>query len=139
MLCTAQANIAVVSFSLGAKAAYTRYSRDIDIEARNNPETLWFVAAGNDGDRPPMSHGTQVNAPANAKNIVCVGATNGASNMASFSSKGFDSRSRPILPTVVANGVRVYSASNGVACEIKSKQGTSMATPSIAGMAAVLR
>ncbi|MEW5799756.1 MAG: S8/S53 family peptidase [Bacteroidota bacterium] len=72
--------------------------------------------------------------PADADSIISVGAVNGAGNYAAFSSVGPTSDGRT-KPDVVAHGVGTYCAvPNKIA--YGSLQGTSLATPLVAGVAA---
>lgn len=75
--------------------------------------------------------------PADADSIISVGAVNGAGNYASFSSVGPTSDNRT-KPDVVAHGVGTYCAvpPGKVALYTGSSQGTSLATPLVAGVAA---
>ncbi len=75
--------------------------------------------------------------PADADSILSVGAVNGAGNYASFSSVGPTSDGRT-KPDVVAHGVGTYCAvpPGKVALYTSSSQGTSLATPLVAGVAA---
>ena len=73
-----------------------------------------------------------------AKNSLSVGAIHDSGELASFSSWGptFDGR---LAPQVVATGMDVYSArGNGSPGGYVSYDGTSMASPSVAGVAALL-
>jgi len=83
----------------------------------------------------------------NAKNILTVGAVNsavsggerslGSATMSSFSSWGPTDDGR-IKPDVVADGVSLYSAYNRSNTDYAYLSGTSMATPSVCGSAALL-
>lgn len=137
----------------GPVNAYTTDAREIDIYSWENQDFVVLVAAGNSGA------GATMGTPATAKNCISVGASmnsdrsmrgrcqGGASpcteNMAPFSSNGptYDNR---IKPDVVAPGMFIYSASagnpgGGGSCQYKDSAGTSMATPAVAGNAALVR
>lgn len=73
--------------------------------------------------------------PADADSIISVGAVNSLGQYASFSSVGPTSDGR-IKPDVVAHGVGTYSAVPGKIGYSGSQQGTSLATPLVAGVAA---
>lgn len=120
---------------------YETMARSTDRFMWDHKDFLAFFANGNSG---PGSG--SVGTPANAKNAVSVGATeNGSSaeNVAYFSSNGPTSDGR-IKPTVTAPGVFIVSAdSDGVKNSFNSDtvaySGTSMATPTVAGAAALVR
>jgi subtilisin family serine protease len=119
-----------------------------DESARSADRFTWehkdFLALFANGNAGPGAR--TVGTPAVAKNVVSVGATwngTGAENLASFSSHGptLDGRTKP---TVAAPGVDVVSAdSDGVRnsynCGTIAFSGTSMATPTVAGAAALIR
>lgn len=137
------------------------------------PFYLPFMAAGNDRGNGPSgnftwqvrnSNGQWVNGtgtppgkigpydcmsggPANAKNVMTVGAVNpilngwtGASGvvMSSFSGWGPTDDGR-IKPDIVANGVDVYSAGSSSNTNYTTKDGTSMATPNASGSALLIQ
>ena len=89
-----------------------------------------------------------IGSPSSSKNCVSVGASYGNQDMAPFSGRGFGGVS-PIQPVVTAMGGGVHSAAACVTqrsetctgdsdiCLVSSKSGTSMATPNVAGQAAV--
>lgn len=120
---------------------YDGYARSIDRFVWQHKDFLVLFANGNSG---PGEY--TVSSPATAKDLVSVGATeNGAAaeNVASFSSNGpaIDGR---IKPTVTAPGVAIWSAdSDGLKgsnnCGTRAYSGTSMATPTTAGAAALVR
>ncbi len=72
-----------------------------------------------------------------AKNIITVGAMNGAGAIANFSSFGPTDDGR-IKPDIMAHGVAVTSLRNSSNTATGPKSGTSMASPAVAGMAALL-
>lgn len=110
-----------------------------------------YSANGSGSDCPaPCTAGSQycevtrhpVNAPyssigltASAKNIVTVGAVTGGKNIANFSSRG-PTRDGRVKPDVVAKGTAVTSTmpNNSYA----DKQGTSMSTPVVTGISALI-
>lgn len=115
---------------------------DVDAEMWKLQDMLIAVAAGNSG---PSSVST--GSPGNAKNALTVGALGHdvSQIVASFSSRGPTADGR-LKPDIVAPGVNIVSAlgdsSNGATIEAPQTQalsGTSMATPTTAGNAALMR
>ena len=95
---------------------------------------LTFTAAGNEGDSPWKF----IDTPADAFNVIAVGAVYSNNTLAPFSSHGPTADGR-IKPDVVAQGVSVYGA------DVKDgfnkyfyESGTSAATPIAAGIGAML-
>ncbi len=89
---------------------------------------LLIVAAGNDKQGTSRS-------PGNYSDVVSVGAMNEKDEVASFSSSDLVGQSR-MVPDLVAPGVNVISCTPGG--KYLSMDGTSMATPHIAGLACLL-
>ena len=138
------AGVRVHSNSWGSSVAgaYTTDSRDIDEIMYGYEDMLIVFSNGNSGP-----NATTVGTPASAKNCLSVGAVtngvNGSNAMASFSSRGPTADGR-IKPDIVAPGVSVISASGDAShgsnnCATKSLSGTSMAAPTAAGGATLLR
>ncbi len=89
-------------------------------------------AMGNEGQFPGS-----IIAPADADSVISVGAVDQSGNLASFSSIGptYDGR---IKPEVVARGVSTYAANPDNDHTYLGVDGTSLSTPLIAGVAALI-
>ncbi|WNM38893.1 S8 family serine peptidase [Micromonospora halotolerans] len=92
--------------------------------------TLFVVAAGNEGK--PKS----VSSPATADDALAVAAVDADDQRAYFSSKGPRIGDNHIKPEISAPGVDIVAAAPGG--DYASMSGTSMATPHVAGSAAIL-
>lgn len=141
--------------------AYDRAVRDADNETTGNQPLIITVSAGNDG-----AYGYQsIGSPANAKNVISVGATetympdassygykstnvSDPDNISSFSSRGWTADNR-IKPDVVAPGETILSTSSPINSDTtyygiyndtryEWSSGTSMSNPVVAGAAAVI-
>eukprot|EP00567_Pseudictyota_dubia_P015351 CAMPEP_0197445370 /NCGR_PEP_ID=MMETSP1175-20131217/10601_1 /TAXON_ID=1003142 /ORGANISM="Triceratium dubium, Strain CCMP147" /LENGTH=1003 /DNA_ID=CAMNT_0042976317 /DNA_START=310 /DNA_END=3321 /DNA_ORIENTATION=- len=162
-----EAGARIHSASWGATLNPYRYdtmARDVDAYLAGNWDMLMIVAAGNSGRGDKAR---TLGSPATAKNVLAVGAGQSAGNdltvsqrgadyMADFSSQGPTSDGR-IAPQVIGPGQSIPS-SNAIPSEtgecepnvlpqrgrgtsegITYKAGTSMATPAVAGAAALVR
>ena len=124
----------IVSMSLGAPVQRGEaYSPVYEGAAQNAlaAGTLLIAAAGNDSWRPRSI--APVQSPADCPSIMSVGAVNSSYDIANFSDAGLNSNARVDL---VAPGVNVYSSWR-LPDAYRRKNGTSMATPHVAGVAAL--
>ncbi|HSX62928.1 MAG TPA: S8 family serine peptidase [Tahibacter sp.] len=122
----------------GCTVTYDAQARDADNVTGDNADLVMLFAAGNAGSVCPA--GNNVGSPGNAKNVITIGATSrgtAANSMAGFSSRGpaEDSRTKP---DITAQGSGIISAGRNT-CGTQSMSGTSMATPTAAGLAALVR
>ena len=90
-----------------------------------------MIAAGNSG-----GYGT-IGTPGAAKDVITVGSTEDSKELAVYSSKG-PTHEGQIKPNVAAIGSAVMSVEANSGNGYASYSGTSMATPMVAGMAALL-
>ena len=132
----------VVNMSLGGDVSDGTdvVSRAVDELSESSP-TLFVIAAGNAGSDP-----STVTAPGAATDALTVGAVDGADQMAWFSSRGPRLGDHALKPDVVAPGVGIVAAraagtslGNPVDEWYTSLDGTSMATPHVGAVAAILK
>ncbi|MCZ7557963.1 MAG: S8 family peptidase [Bacteroidia bacterium] len=91
------------------------------------------TAMGNEGPAPGS-----IIAPADADSIIAVGAVSYTKAVAGFSSSGPTSDQR-VKPDIVAPGVSVFCANRNGVATYERANGTSLATPLAAGVAALIR
>jgi subtilisin family serine protease len=132
---------AIVSMSLGGDPGdgTSPLERAVD-ELSSTSTTLFVIAAGNSGPEP----GT-ITSPGAAASALTVGAVDGTDAMADFSSRG-PLINGVIKPNIVAPGVNIVAAraagtslGDPVDDNYTALSGTSMATPHVAGIAAILK
>ncbi|MFJ8546047.1 S8 family peptidase [Streptomyces sp. NPDC093586] len=128
----------VVSMSLGSQQP-TDCTDPMSVAAQRLAETsdaLFVVAAGNAG--PSLN---TVSSPGCAPGVLTVGAVDRDDSTAWFSSRGPASFTHTLKPEITAPGVDISAAAAGGrgVYAYRSMSGTSMATPHVAGAAAVLR
>jgi subtilisin-like proprotein convertase family protein len=122
---------------------YRSTTRDADALVWEHPQLAVFVAAGNSGGlggSAGCGPGADVGAAGNAKNVFSIGSNNrgtGGNAMSGFSSRG-PTQDRRLKPDMTAQGASIISASR-TACGTAPNSGTSMATPTAAGLSALVR
>ncbi|MEV0643808.1 S8 family serine peptidase [Phytomonospora sp. NPDC050363] len=138
----AQQGADVISMSLGGD---TSTPDDIMSDAVDTLTTeygsLFVIAAGNSGPR-----GTTIGSPGTADSALTVGAVDKSDGLASFSSRGPRVGDNGLKPEITAPGVGIIAArakgtSLGTPVDeyYSSLNGTSMATPHVAGAAAIMK
>ena len=126
----AHQHVDVVNMSLGRQAV-PNDPVIAAIEAASSQGIVFCVAAGNSG------RFLDIGSPGSAPSAITVGAIDKKGRLAPFSTKGPVVPTGAIKPEVVAPGVDIVSARNGGG--IRTASGTSMASPHVAGVAALLR
>jgi subtilisin family serine protease len=117
----------IISLSLGGPSSSTVL--DNSIQYARDAGVLVVAAAGNDSDDTDIYPTYPANTP--LENIVAVAATDSSDRLASFSNYGANS------VHVAAPGVGIVSTY--LANQLVSMSGTSMATPYVAGVAALMK
>jgi uncharacterized protein YkwD len=116
-----QAGVKVINMSLGCACPSPAYLTEAIANARSRGVVV-IAAAGNDGTSSPAS-------PASAPGVIGVGATDSADRRTSFSNYGVNAR-------LAAPGLNIYSTLRGGS--YGNMSGTSMASPNVAGVAALV-
>jgi hypothetical protein len=136
----------VVNMSLGNDGGSPTDPTSIAVDNATGIGTVFCIAAGNAGGRTPVQGkennyfydgSATIGSPGTAELAVTVGASDTTSGLARFSSRGPNRVSFSIKPDVLAPGVGINSTYPASTYKVLS--GTSMATPMIAGVAALVR
>jgi hypothetical protein len=111
--------------------SYTTWSRDIDLYSYDFEDSLVLFATSN------LS---TLRTPENAKSSLAVAATSNGASADAFCKGGTGPTSDGRLkPDLLAPGCSITSARDAVACGTRTLSGTSMASPAVAGAAALAR
>ena len=123
----------VISMSLGADVPQAHPPYSVAGARALEKGSLIIAAAGNNANRPAGNVGF-VGAPANSAEIIAVGALDQRLGMAPFSARSLPARGGQL--DIAGPGVQVLS-SWPMPTRYRSINGTSMATPHVAGIAAL--
>lgn len=127
-------SVPIASMSLGGRAPIQAVLR----QAFDNAVAMgicFAIAAGNSGPGAKT-----IGTPGDQKDVLSVGATDSSDSIASFSSRGpvVAYGGSYIKPDVSAPGVSITSCWKGGATATNTISGTSMATPHVAGLMALM-
>jgi len=136
----------VVNVSLGSEEGSPTDPTSIAVNNAIQLGVVFCIAAGNSGGRTPtqgkennyfFDGSATIGSPGTAELAITVGASDLSDKLARFSSRGPNRTSFSIKPEVLAPGVDINSTYLGSGFRVQS--GTSMATPMVTGVAALLK
>jgi subtilisin family serine protease len=137
----AAAGARIVNLSLGGPDTADDDPLEVAIDRLSAERgTLFVVAAGNDGGRGAET----IDSPGSADSALTVGAVDKRDALAGFSGRGPRVRDGALKPDIVAPGVEITAARSRFSTlgargdRYVTMSGTSMATPHVAGAAAIV-
>jgi len=122
----------IINMSLGG-LPIPKSPLDSAVNNATKAGVLSVVAAGNDGQ---SGFGT-IGSPGTSESALTVGACDSINQVAYFSSEGPDAINSLIKPEIIAPGVKIFSTV--LDDMMAGYSGTSMATPHVTGVAALLK
>jgi subtilisin family serine protease len=136
----------IVNMSLGKDEGNPTDPTSIAVNNATQLGVVFCISAGNSGGRTPVEGkennyffdgSATISSPGTAELAITVGASDLSDKLAHFSSRGPNRTSFGIKPEVVAPGVDINSTY--LNSEFRVISGTSMATPMITGVAALIK
>lgn len=122
----------IVNMSLGSTGGTPDTPDAIAVNNASGAGVIFCIGAGNSG--PQIN---TIYSPGSAESAITVGATDNNGKIALFSSRGPIKENGDIKPEIVAPGVKILSSV--LDGNYGEKSGTSMATPHVAGVCALLK